>query len=103
MGSPETEDGRIQPAETRLSREEYSPQQFKEAIQSSIDKSEDSSPIEIEIVGENEKWSLRIPPTVPSLIKALPLRQQEETRNRFFNLVVDPALENAIHVIIREV
>ena len=94
MINPEAKNGRMQPVETILSRGECSIQQLKELIQRSIDKSESGDSREIEIIGENKKWSLHIPHTALSLVNALPPRHQE-TRDRFFKLV-DCALENGL-------
>lgn len=98
MSNPEAKNGRIQPVETRLSRGEFSTQQLKDVIQRSIDESQ-SDPTEIEIVGDEQ--SLHISHSVFRLVNALPPRHKE-TRNRFFKLVIDPALENADYMIIRE-
>lgn len=93
MGNPE----KIQPGETRPSQKAF-PQQLKEIIQRSIDESE-SDPREIEIVGENERWSLRIPHTDLLLVNALPPRYKE-TRQRFSDFI-DSLLEKADYMIIR--
>ncbi len=98
MGNP-AENGRIQLVEIRLSREEFSPQQLKGVIQRSIDENENGDPIEIEIDGEKP---LSLSHIVFRLLNALPPRYKE-TQNRFFELVVDPALEKATHIIIRKI